>query len=73
MLLQNEGWNIRLNLLSVELEAAGSWIFFCVIKVCGHIIKRLYRVGGGSFFCERLQQHGHEFRDETQLLAKETV
>ena len=56
---------------SVILEAAGSWIFF-VLKVCEHTMKRLSSWRRPVFF-KRLQQNGHEFRDETELLAKENL
>ena len=52
----------------------GCWrLDFFVLEVCGHIMKRLSSLQAAAVFFKRLQQHGHEFRDETKLLAKETL
>ena len=54
----------------------GCWLlnFFCVcaFKVCWHM-KRLSRRFEVDVFIKRLQQRGHEFWDETNLLAKEML
>ena len=43
-----------------------------VLKVCEHNETAIELVAA-DFMIRRLQQHGHEFRDQTNLLEKETL
>ena len=52
----------------------GCWLsdFFCTQTVLGQTMKRLSS-WRRPFVFKRFQQHGHEFRDESELLEKENL
>ena len=43
-----------------------------MLKVCGHVIEAAIDLAATVLY-KLLQQHGHEFRDYTQLLAKQKL
>ena len=52
----------------------GCWLldFFCAQSMWTYNEAAL-ELAAAVFFFKRLQQYGHEFRDETELLAKENL